>query len=48
MKSNESKTISVIIPVDVKEKLDKKAKEEERTLSWIVRKAIQEYLDKEN
>lgn len=46
MKSKETRTISVIIPVEIKEALDDVAKKEERTLSWVVRKAIEEYLNK--
>lgn len=40
--------ITVIIPDEMKEAIDKKAELEDRNLSWVVRKAIQEYLDKEN
>lgn len=36
--------ICVIIPDDMKEKIDKIAAEQERNLSWVVRKAIEEYL----
>ena len=45
-KEQEKTTISVIIPIETRNKLNKIAKEEERNLSWIVRKAIQDYLDK--
>ena len=37
--------IGVIIPDDMKEALDKIAAEEERNISYVVRKAIQEFLD---
>lgn len=40
--------ITVIIPDEMKEGLDKTAVKEERNLSWVVRKAIQEYLDKQS
>jgi predicted transcriptional regulator len=36
--------ICVILPDEVKEEIDKVAKEQDRNLSWIVRKAIEEYL----
>ena len=48
-KSNDTVTLSVIVTKEMREQLEKVAKEEERTLSWIMRKAIQDYLDsKEN
>ena len=37
--------INVRIPDEMKEELDKIAVEEERKVSWVVRKAIQQYLD---
>lgn len=40
--------ITVIIPDEMKQGLDDIAIKEERNLSWVVRKAIQEYLDKQN
>lgn len=36
--------ICVILPDEMKEEVDKVAKEQDRNLSWIVRKAIEEYL----
>ena len=36
--------ICVILPDEMKEEIDKVAKEQDRNLSWIVRKAIEEYL----
>lgn len=40
--------ITVIIPDEMKTAIDKIAKEEDRNLSWVVRKAIQDYLDRKN
>jgi len=37
--------ITILIPEEDKEKLDAIAAEEERNLSWVVRKAIQQYLE---
>ena len=37
--------ITILIPEDDKEQLEAIAEEEERNLSWIVRKAIQQYLE---
>lgn len=39
--------ICVILPDEMKEEIDKVAKEQERNLSWVVRKAIEEYLSKQ-
>ena len=36
--------ISVIIPDDMKEQIDKVAAEQERNLSWVVRKALEDYI----
>ena len=36
--------ICVILPDEMKEEIDRIAKEQDRNLSWIVRKAIEEYL----
>ena len=36
--------ICVIIPDDMKEKIDKVAENQERNLSWVVRKAIENYI----
>lgn len=36
--------ICVILPDEMKEEVDKVAKEQDRNLSWIVRKAIEAYL----
>lgn len=44
--TKKTKTISVILPMEMIEELEKIMKEEERNMSWIVRKAIQEYIDK--
>lgn len=38
--------ISLNLPEEMKEDLDWLAAEEERPMSWIIRKAIQEYLEK--
>lgn len=40
--------ITVIIPDEMKEKIEQIATQEERNISWVVRKSIQEYLDKQN
>jgi len=45
-KDQDKTTISVVIPVEMRNKLIAIAAEEERNLSWIVRKAIQDYIDK--
>lgn len=37
--------LNVMIPEEDKRALEKIAQEEERNLSWTVRKAIQEYLE---
>lgn len=37
--------IGVIIPDEMKKALDQIAEEEERNISYVVRKAIQEYLN---
>lgn len=42
----DTKTISVILPLEMYEAIEKVCEEEERNVSYIVRKAIQEYLDK--
>lgn len=39
-----AKTIGVIIPDDMREKLEEICKEEDRNISWVVRKAIAEYI----
>ena len=39
--------ICVILPDDMKEDIDRVAKEQDRNLSWVVRKAIEEYLSKQ-
>lgn len=39
-------TITVEIPPEVKQKLAEIAKREDRSVSWLVRKAIEAYLDK--
>lgn len=41
-----NKTISLAITEDMKEAIDKIAKKEERSSSWIVRKAIEEYIER--
>lgn len=38
--------ICVIIPDDMKEDIDMAAAEQDRKLSWVVRKALEEYLQK--
>ena len=45
-KEQDKTTISVVISVEMRNKLEAIAAEEERNLSWIVRKAIQDYIDK--
>jgi metal-responsive CopG/Arc/MetJ family transcriptional regulator len=45
MADSKSKTISVIISAEMVAALEEKMKKEERNMSWIVRKAIQEYLE---
>lgn len=47
-KEKKSKTISVILPMDMVSALEDKMRKEERNMSYIIRKAIQEYLNKEN
>ena len=37
--------ITILIPEDDKEELEAIAEDEERNLSWVVRKAIQFYLE---
>lgn len=37
--------ITIMLPEENKEALEQIAQEEERNLSWVVRKAIQQYLD---
>jgi predicted DNA-binding protein len=37
--------ICVIIPKEMKEELDRICKNEERNISWVVRNAIQEYIE---
>lgn len=45
-KQNEEKvTICVVIPKSLREAVEEIAKEEDRNLSYIVRKALQEYVD---
>mgnify|MGYP003294226184 CR=1 FL=1 len=36
--------ISIIIPDEIKEKLDKEAMENDVKLSWVVRKALRQYV----
>ena len=38
--------ITVMLPEEHKDILEKIAKEEDRNLSWMVRKAVQEYIEK--
>lgn len=40
--------ITVIIPDEMKEKIEQIATQEERNISWVVRKSIQEYLDRQS
>lgn len=40
-----NKTISVIVSEEMRADLDRIAVQEERNLSWIVRKALQNYID---
>lgn len=37
-------TITVEIPPEVKQELSKIAQEDDRSVSWVVRKAIEQYL----
>ena len=49
MGKQETTTINVVVPVELRKALEEIAAREERTLSWIVRKALQEYIEsKEN
>lgn len=41
-----NKTISLAITEDMKEAIDKIAEKEERSSSWVVRKAIEEYIER--
>lgn len=41
-----NKNISVVVTDEMREALDKAATEQERNISWIIRKAIEQYLDK--
>lgn len=41
-----NKSISVVIPDEMRQELDKQAAALERNISWVVRKAIEEYLEK--
>ena len=40
--------ITIIIPDETKVQLEQIAQDEDRNLSYVVRKAIQEYLDKQD
>ena len=40
-----NKTISLAITEDMKEAIDNIAEKEERSSSWVVRKAIEEYIE---
>lgn len=44
-KKSKNKTISVIVSDEMRAELEKIAAEEERNLSWVVRKALQQYID---
>lgn len=46
--NKESCTIAFVVPLETKEKLQEIAKEEDRTLSWIIRQSIREYIEKYN
>lgn len=46
MKGDKMIKLNVLIPEEDKIALEKIAQEEERNLSWVTRKAIQEYLEK--
>jgi predicted transcriptional regulator len=46
MAKTESTTINVVVPIELRQDLEKIAAAEERTLSWIVRKALQEFVEK--
>lgn len=39
-------TISTTVPAELKDELEKIAKADDRKISWVVRKAIEEYLEK--
>ena len=45
MEKTKNKTISVILSDEMRAELDKIAAEEERNLSWVVRKALQQFID---
>ena len=40
--------ITVMLPEEYKNILEKMAKKEDRNLSWMVRKAVQEFIEKHN
>ena len=41
-----NKNISIVITDEVREKLDAYAKQEDRNISWVVRKAIEEFFER--
>ena len=45
MAKTETTTINVVVPVELRLQLEGIAAKEERTLSWIVRKALQEFVE---
>lgn len=46
-KMEKNVTLSVLIPQEYKDKLKTIAKEQDVNISWVVRKIIKEYLEKE-
>lgn len=45
MAKTETTTINVVVPVELRLELEKIAQEGDRTLSWVVRKALQEFVE---
>ena len=45
MAKTETTTINVVVPVELRLELEGIALKEDRTLSYIVRKALQEFID---
>jgi len=45
MAKTETTTINVVVPVELRLELEGIAQKEDRTLSWVVRKALQEFIE---
>lgn len=39
--------INIIVPDELRQEIEKVAAEQDRNISWVVRKAIEEYLKKQ-